>query len=198
MLRDRGRHRPRDVVGGGAELEDVLHLVLGDLVPDLERRRAARDHRGRGLLELVHHPDEHVAGEKAHAHVDLVHGEGARDHVEPDVALALVVVEDDADLHRLAAHLERRHALERDLGARLHLRAHVGADPGDGQERAELDLILGARKRGGRDERGQAEQEGDDADRRGFAHGQRLRVVDRAGTHSGGMIADRLALVVAR
>ncbi len=171
VLRDRGRHRARDVVGGGAELEDMLHLVLGDLLTDLERRRTAGDHRGRGLLELVHHPDEHVAGEKAHPHVDLVDGEGARDHVEPDVALALVVVPDDADLHRLAADLDRPHALQRDLRAGLHLRAHVGADPGDGQERAELDFILGARDQGGREERGQAERERHESDRRGFAHG---------------------------
>ncbi len=103
--------------------------------------------------------------------MDLVDGEGARDHVEPDVALALVVVPDGADLHRLAAHLERRHALERDLGARLHLRAHVGADPGDGQERAELDLVLCARAVRGREERSEAEQERGESDRRELTHG---------------------------
>jgi hypothetical protein len=119
-------------------------------------------------LELVHHPDEHVAGEKAHPHVDLVHREGARHHVETHVALALVVVPDDADLGGLAAHLDSRHPLECDLGARLHLRTDVGADPRDGQERAEPDLVLRGGREGSGEERGQAEEER--KDRRGLAH----------------------------
>ena len=68
----------------------------------------------------------------------------------------------------LAAHLDGGHPLERDLGARLHLRADVGADPGDGQERAEPDLVLRGGGEGSREERGQAEQER--PDRRGLAH----------------------------
>src|SRR4029453_2591395 len=111
-------------------------------------------------------------GEKAPAHRDLLHGEGAGDHVEAHVALALVVVPDHADLHRLAAHLDGGPPPRRALRARLHLRPHVGADPGDGQEGPQPDLLLGRRRTGSAEERGHSEQERSDcdSDHRGLAH----------------------------
>jgi hypothetical protein len=141
-----------------------LHLLVGDLVAQLERGGAAGDDRRRGLLKVVHHTDEDVARQEADTGGDLVDGEGAGHDVEAGVAFAFVVVPDDLDRRLDAIDREiGRHALDGDLDAGLHLGADIGADARQGHEGAELDLLLGKDRAAGQNECG-------DADRKAAPH----------------------------